>query len=149
MTAPVPPLPGWSWSNLSTQEAEDLDADLDRWVADYNGQLAIRMEHIIPACWRQHPALVQELPVQFFAWGYLHRDPSAGIIDVLGYYTRSLPSFRDRVADLLAPDPSGCRSGHHTDRGSVLHRAIERAATDTEARGPDIIDVLTGTAFGH
>jgi len=101
-----------------------------------------------PACWRQHPALTQELAVQYHGWGYIHRRPDATALEALDYYTRTLPSFRQRVGDLLAPDASKCRMGRHPEPVPVLADAIDRAATDLDARGPDITDVLIGTSFG-
>lgn len=148
MTGPAPLPPRWAWSNLTVREAEDLDAKLDDWVGDYNRHLAVKMEHLVPACWRQHPCLAQELPVQFHGWAYIHRNGEASALEALDYYTKTLPSFRERVGDLLAPDASKCRMGRHPDRGLVFMEAIDRAATDTVAQGPNIIDILGKTTFG-
>lgn len=151
MTAPAqppPPPPPWAWSNLTDDEAHALDDAVQEWVGDYNRHLAITEDHVIPACWRQHPGLAQELPVQFHGWLAVHRDPSAAALAALDYYTRSLPSFRDRVTLLLAPDPLKCRTGQHPPADDGLDRTITRAATDVDARGPDIIDVLRNTSFG-
>jgi len=154
MTAPVPPdddsppPPPWTWSNLSEPAARDLDAAVQVWVIDYNRHLATKTEEIIPACWRQHPALTQELPVQYHGWLGVHRNPDATAQEALEYYTKYLPSFRERVADLLSPDALGCRSGAHKDPSDAVRRVISRAETDAAAHGPDVIDVLRRTRFG-
>jgi len=153
MTAPVPAggsssPPPWTWSNLDEKPARDLDAAVQAWVGDYNRHLAVKVDEIIPACWRQHPALTQELPVQYHGWLGVHRDPDATSQQALEYYTKYLPSFRDRVKDLLAGDASKCRVGKHPAPSDPLDQTITRAATDLDARGPDIIDVLRATSFG-
>ena len=68
MTAPTPQPPPWTWSNLEDDDARDLDTAVQAWVGDYNRHLATKTEEIIPACWRQHLALTQELPVQYYRW---------------------------------------------------------------------------------
>jgi hypothetical protein len=154
MTPPVPadgdspPPPPWTWSNLDEKPARDLDAAVQAWVGDYNRHLAVKVDEIIPACWRQHPALTQELPVQYHGWLGVHRDPDATSAQALEYYTKYLPSFRDRVKDLLGGDASKCRVGKHPEPSDPLDRTITLAATDLAAHGPDIIDVLRRTTFG-
>ena len=135
-------------ASLAVHDARTLDAAVQEWVNDYNANLATIEDQVIPACWRQHPALTQELPVQFHGWQAAHRDPQATPFQALEYYTRFLPSFRDRITTLLAPDPLQCRTGQHPPADAGLAHTIERAATDVAARGPDIIDVLRQTTFG-
>ena len=149
MTAPTPPTtpPPWTWSNLEEDDARDLDTAIQAWVGDYNRHLATKTEEIIPACWRQHLALTQELPVQLHGWRAVHLDPAATAHQAMEYYTRELPSFRARIKDLLTPDPMDCLAGKHPAQND-LDDLITRAETDLAARGPDVIDVLRGTKFG-
>jgi len=147
MTAPTPAVPPpWTWSNLSEPAAQDLDAAVQAWVGDYNRHLATKTEEIIPACWRQHLALTQELPVQVHGWRAVHLDTAASAHEAMEYYTRDLPSFRERIKDLLTPDPMDCLAGKHPAHDD-LDELITRAATDLDARGPDIIDELRKTTF--
>ena len=149
--APQPPPPPWAWSNLTEDEAQDLDANLEAWIGDWNRHLALEPRHLITACWRRHAALVQELPVQFFAWKHIHRSTGATAPEAADYYGRTLPGFRDRLAaqhGLLGPDSAKCRAGKHPASDPTLEDAIRRAATDVAAFGPDNIDVLRSTAFG-
>ena len=148
MTAPAqpPPPPPWAWSNLTDAEARDLDTAVQAWVGDYNRHLATKTEEVIPACWRQHLALTQELPVQVHGWRAAHVDPEATAHEAMEYYTRFLPSLRDRVKDLLGSDPKACLAGKHPAEDD-LDDLITRAATDLDARGPDVIDVLMETSF--
>ena len=78
----------------------------------------------------------------------MHRDPQATPQQALEYYTRFLPCLRERLVNLLAPDPLKCRTGQHPDPDQGLAQTIARAATDIAARGPDIIDDLRAPSFG-
>lgn len=143
--------PPWAWSNLTPEQAEDLDARLHAWIAYWNHHQILEITQLIPACWRQHPTLVQELPVQFYAWDYIHRTPGATALEAASYYTQTLPSFRARLSDqhgLLGPDSSGCRAGKHHPPPQVIEEIINRADTDTDAHGPNNLDVLRNAAFG-
>ena len=75
-TAGTPP---WAWPNLDPTDAALLDSCLNEFVETYNRIHAFKVEEVIPRCWRLHPALAQELPVQFWAWWASHIDPKASI----------------------------------------------------------------------
>ena len=69
--------PPWHWGNLDPDERDFLEATLDLFVTDYNAHLALKPDHLIPACWRLHPYMGQVLPVLFFAWVNSHRTATA------------------------------------------------------------------------
>ena len=71
--------PPWSSANLTDEETIWLDTALDRFVDTYNCTLAIRAEEFIPACWREHPSLAQELPVQLWAWWAANLDEQSTV----------------------------------------------------------------------
>lgn len=131
--------PPWTWSNLTEDEAEELDSLLDSFVACYNITLALQLEHIIPRCWREHPALAQELPVQYWGWWASHRDPRATPLAAMEYYNRHLPAFQGRLTALLGLSSGECRKGRH---GSAVEQSVQDAAavasdlmeSDTTAR---------------
>ena len=143
--------PPWSWSNLTEGEARDLDGALTLWVTQYNDHLTTDVSHVIPACWRQHPALAQNLPVLYWTWWDAHRNAAAAIYSAIEFHGRHLPAFHERLDDLLGgkPNAAKCRAGRHEDKpGTDQARAdaVNRAAAGDA--GPDVIDVLIGTRFG-
>ena len=117
--------PPWTWSNLTGEEAEELDGALDAFVASYNNTLALQLEHIVPRCWREHPALAQELPVQYWGWWAAHRDPRATPLAALEYYNRHLPAFQGRLTALLGLSSGECRKGRH---GTAVDQTVRNAA---------------------
>ncbi|GGM15868.1 hypothetical protein [Nakamurella endophytica] len=109
--------PPWAWANLSTQDAAWLDVALDGFVDAYNRVYATRVDEVIPRCWRLHPPLTHELPVQYWAWWAAHTDEDSTVITALDYYNRNLPAFQDRLRiRLLGPGATACRKGQHNVR---------------------------------
>ncbi len=124
--------PPWAWTNLSTSEAQLIDQALDEYVEHYNRIHAAVVDEVIPRCWRKHPAVAQELPVQFWAWWASHIDVRATVPTALEYYTRSLPAFQSRLPKLLGKGATSCRKGHHM------------ASTD-----PELIDAISFATVGR
>jgi len=144
----TPGPPPWAWPNLSATEAAILDGALDEFVHTYNRIYAGAVDKVIPRCWRKHPPLAQEMPVQFWAWWGSNIDVRATIPLALDYHSRSLPSFKSRLADLLGKGAVTCRKGTHvspsdpeliaaisfpvtspaeeTDRGEATRRTLHR-----------------------
>jgi len=146
--------PPWSWSNLTDDEARLLDSQVQEWITDYNTHLTTAGAHVIPGCWRQHPALLQTVPVLYWAWWDAHRNPDATIRSAIEFHERHLPAFQDRLDGLLVDKAAAgkCRSGRHQDApdaDKVRLGAVTLATTaDADLRGPDAIDVLRRTTFG-
>lgn len=122
-----PGTPPWTWANLTADDAAWLDGALDEFVDTYNRVLAMKVDEVIPRCWRRHPALAQELPVQYWGWWAAHVDQAATVQTAQDYYGRNLPAFQDRLRTrLLGGGAVGCRKGAHSSR------------TD-----PDLIDAIS------
>ena len=118
--------PPWCWVNLNASESALLDQALDEFVEHYNRIHATVVEEVIPRCWRKHPAMAQELPVQFWAWWASHIDVRATVPVALEYYSRGLPGFQTRLPKLIGKGGTNCRKGQHV------------APTD-----PELIDAIT------
>lgn len=121
----TPTRPPWTWANLTVEEAQWLDLALDQFVSSYNHVQATRIEEVIPPCWRQHPGLTQELPVQLWAWWAAHLDEQSTVFVALDYYDRHLPAFKGRLSGgLLGKGAVNCRKTKHTgaepDRSPLL-----------------------------
>ena len=105
----------WAWANLDKTERETCARAIDRFAAMFNDTFADTREETIPACWRRHAPLAQELLVQFWAW-YAHLDPGGSILTALEYHDRHLPAFQTRLRTrLLGAMASECRKGAHRD----------------------------------
>ena len=101
--------------NLTADQAEWLDTALDEFVDTYNRIHAGTVEDVIPACWRLHPPLAQEMPVAFWAWWAAHIDAKATVLTALEYYSRHLPGFQTRLRErLLGKGAVSCRKGSHS-----------------------------------
>ena len=130
--------PPWTWANLTAEETEWLDLALDNFVDAYNDTHAVRLEEVIPPCWRKHPGLLEEMPVQLWAWWAPHLDEVSTPLTVLEYHNRHLPLFQARLqGNLLGRAAASCRKGRHDqqpDRGSL--RAVGSPSVDIKAGVP-------------
>ena len=143
--------PPWHWANLDADERDFLEEVLDLFVTDYNAHLALQPDHLIPACWRQHPYMNQVLPVLFFSWINGHRLAGAGISDAMYFHLHDLPTFRDNLSDYLGPPASSCRKGFHRDPGAAMEEArqsIKALESDPAATGKPAGDDLHKVSFG-
>ena len=145
--------PPWAWPNLDLNEGAHLDAALDEFVNTYNRIHVAVLEDVIPACWRRHPALAQEMPVQFWAWWAAHIDPKATINGAVEYYNRTLPSFQTRLAQkLLGKGAGNCRKNIHS--ASTSDEIVNATSfpqvglAEYTHRGPDTRRALHLTHFG-
>ena len=145
----------WTWSNLSAAQAQVLEDLVDHFVGEYNRNLVIAPDELIPPCWRRHAVLAQEMPVQFWAWWSAHMDPSGTVLGAQEYYNRHLPAFQQRLATrLLGKNGTACRKGNHPASGDDPvadslaafanvddERAVGRSAANLRAR--------QAVSFGH
>lgn len=118
--------PPWTWASLTSDETEWIDAALEHFVNAYNHTHVTQLEDVIPPCWRLHPGLSQELPVQLWAWWAAHLDEQSPILAALEYYDRHMPSFQYRLRSvLLGKGAVNCRKGSHAKQQSLLlHQTI-------------------------
>ena len=108
-----PGTPPWAWVNLTADQAECLDSALDEFVETYNRIHATVVEEVIPQCWRRHPPLAQQLPVQLWAWWASHIAVTATVATAVDYYAKTLPDFQGRLSKLLGKGAATCRKGTH------------------------------------
>lgn len=107
--------PPWSWANLTDEENVWLDKAIVAFVIAYNDTYTSQLDHVIPPCWRDHPALAAELPVQLWAWWAAHVDEQSTVAAALEFYDRHLPAFKSRLSvELLGRGAVNCRKGRHT-----------------------------------
>ena len=143
--------PPWHWANLDHDERDFLEVTLDLFISDYNATLALKPDHLIPACWRLHPYLTQVLPVLFFAWINAHRTAAAAIGDALFFHVRDLPYFRDHLGEYLGPPAPSCRKGVHRDPGAAMdenRQAINAIGDKPAVPGKPAGDRLHQVSYG-
>lgn len=145
--------PPWAWPNLAADEAADLDNALDAFVHTYNRIHVSVLDEVIPQCWRLHPALAQEMPVQFWAWWCAYIDIKAALAAALEYYNKNLPQFQTRLATgLLGKSAANCRKGQHTimmDPAVIQAISFDPAGPlDKTGRGKDTRRALHHIDFG-
>ena len=123
----------WAWPNLDETEREACVRALDRYTAMFNDTFASAREETIPACWREHPPLAQELLVQFWAWYAAHLDPAATLATAVDFHERVLPGFQHRLRTrLLGAMASECRKGHHRDVARINQDGRDMTAPEEE-----------------
>ncbi|GAA4256445.1 hypothetical protein GCM10022255_069310 [Dactylosporangium darangshiense] len=120
------------WHRLDRSTA----ATLWVWLIDWVGWLVARYEltEELPACWHQHPALVDELAALAAAWHGAYDPRAAG--DAPLRWLEAFARTRARIRDW--DEPTRCRNGdHHPRRIDLQWRPSWRdAALDTaEADG--------------
>lgn len=147
-----PGTPPWAWVNLTADQAELLDAALEEFVETYNRIHAGTVEEVIPACWRLHPPMAQEMPVAYWAWWAAHADPKSTVTAALEYYNRHLPGFQARIRErLLGKGAVSCRKGNHA-RPAADAAAVSswpsNLCSDATGRSEATRQTLRGIDFG-
>ncbi len=87
----------WCWRDLSTEAAEALWTGLTEWVAWFRSRYPVAEQ--LPACWAQHPELVEELTALHAVWKAAYRDPDAHPTAPAEFHDRWLPGVLVRVKE--------------------------------------------------
>jgi hypothetical protein len=104
---PFPPL-AVCWPTLSEQEAHDTFDALDDWVDWLTDRYGLD-HRVIPPCWADHPALLEELSALRTAWLTAYCLTAPG--DAPLTWHANFAHARQRLADWAAR--TGCRQGEH------------------------------------
>ena len=125
-----PPLP-LCWRALNAQEHADQLGALGRWIGWLSD--CYSLDHrIIPPCWGQHGALLEELSALWTAWRTAYASTSAGNAP-LDWHVHFAAS-RQRLTDWVAK--TGCRNGEHRQERAVRQPGDEPAATEPPPAHP-------------
>jgi hypothetical protein len=111
----------WCWRYLGPQGSDALWAELAGWVGWIRHRYPLARR--VPACWAQHPELVEELTALWLAWhaSYTERDaPLTGPID---WHDRWLPGLLHRLEH--GAFALNCSSGHQDRPASAYANAGE------------------------
>jgi hypothetical protein len=86
---------GWCWRHLGPHAAETLTAELSDWVdwLRHRYPLARRF----PACWADHPEIVEELTGLWLAWQAAYTEPDPPLTAAADWHDRWLPGLLHRM----------------------------------------------------
>ncbi len=123
------------WRDMDRDTASQVWMWLINWTEWFVNRYQLQEE--LPACWPQHPPLVEELTGLCGAW-HVTTDADASP-DALLRWHEALARFRARIREW--DDQTKCRNGRHSDRHLDLtwtddwrQRALETAAADVAGR---------------
>jgi hypothetical protein len=121
---------GWNWVDRHGEEAAAMAERLHGFVAYFNDRYAWTADHLIPACWARHGALVEEITTLMWSRWSAFESPDATAEAAQSWHTYYLPGFLARVHTWLGSAGPECRAGHH-EPSAIPER---RTATAAPAR---------------
>ena len=104
-----PPVP-FAWAAQTADDTVVFLEELDLWVGWLTDRY--RLDHrIVPACWAQHPELIEELSALHLSWQGSFATTAGH--DALLLWHERFAHARTRIADWVAR--TGCRPDNHRD----------------------------------
>jgi hypothetical protein len=103
---PVPTT--YCWRNLSSEEQTELWQQLSDWVNWLRGRYPLA--RTLPACWADHPEVVEELTALWLAWRAAYEASDAIPTAPVDWHDRWLPGLLIRLA--RGPLALPCRPDH-------------------------------------
>ncbi len=85
----------WCWRYIGSHTAETLIAELAEWV-DWVRQ-RYPLARRIPACWADHPEIVEELTALWLAWQAAYTEPDPLLTAAADWHDRWLPGVLHRL----------------------------------------------------
>lgn len=110
----------WCWRTIGTHGAEELWRQLGDWVAWIRSRYPLARK--IPACWPDHPELVEELTALYLAWQQAYEDADAPLTAAADWHDRWLPGVLYRLEH--GPFALDC-ANEHRPRPTTAYAAVE------------------------
>jgi hypothetical protein len=85
----------WCWRTLGPAGREELWKQLCDWVRWMRGRYPLARR--IPACWAEHPEIVEELTALWLAWVQAYEDRDAPLTAAADWHDRWLPGVLHRL----------------------------------------------------
>ena len=114
----------WDWDRLGELERRGLFAYLGAFVDDFNARYGENEPMRIPACWREHRALVEEITTLAASRFEAFSSDNASIGAAQQWHTYTLPAFYERMRFWLGVQALYCMQGQHrssSDGGAADH----------------------------
>ena len=89
------PTAAWCWRDLGPCGTAELWHQLTEWVAYLRSRYPLARK--LPACWAEHPELVEELTATWLAWQHAYQDPDAPLTAAADWHDRWLPGVLYRM----------------------------------------------------
>ena len=140
-----PPWP-WDWAGMSPEAAEAMWSTLEEFVVFLDARYAWSADQLLPACWAEHGALVEELTTLYWSRVNAFEGPKPMVELAQTWHSQTLPGFYQRLRTWLGDRGGECRAGQHPavspaaeiDQEATVARYSERrqalVAADLEAR---------------
>ena len=132
-----PPWP-WDWAHLDADGAEQTWAALEDFVGFLNRRYASSPDHLLPPCWAEHGALVEELTTLLWTRRSAFEAPTATPELAQGWHQYYLPGFHSRLRFWLGDDALKCRAGQHPAAADQDRSGGKRAARLGEVVDADV-----------
>ena len=107
-----PPWP-WDWGGMSPEAAEAMWDTLEKFVAFLEARYAWSAEQLLPACWAEHGALVEELTTLYWSRLNAFEGPKPMVELAQTWHHQTLPGFYQRLRGWLGDRGGECRAGQH------------------------------------
>ena len=104
------PPTAWCWRDLGPRAAEELWVQLTGWVDWVRSRYPLARK--IPACWTDHPEIVEEATALWLAWQAAYQDNKASLTAAADWHDRWLPGFLHRLEH--GPFALDCTSEHRS-----------------------------------
>jgi hypothetical protein len=98
----------WCWRDLGPHAQTELMNQLDSWTAWLRHRYPLARK--IPACWAQHPELLEELTALWLAWQAAYQQPDAPLTAPADWHDRWLPGVLHRLEH--GPFALDCSDSH-------------------------------------
>jgi hypothetical protein len=86
---------GWCWRHLGPHAVETLTVELTGWVDWLRCRYPLARR--IPACWADHPEIVEELTALWLAWQAAYTEPDPPLTAAADWHDRWLPGVLHRL----------------------------------------------------
>jgi hypothetical protein len=106
----------WCWRNLGPKAEEELWSQLTEWVDWLRARYPLAKK--VPACWREHPEIVEELTALWLAWQHAYTDANAPLTAPVEWHDHWLPGLLQRFEH--GPHALNCAT-EHTARPSSAY----------------------------
>ena len=85
----------WCWRDLGPRAHDELWSQLLEWVTWLRSRYPLARK--VPACWAEHPELVEELTALWLAWQAAYQIRDASLTAAIDWHDRWLPGLLHRL----------------------------------------------------
>jgi hypothetical protein len=111
----------WNWHGIGPRAEEELWSQLRAWVAWIRHRYPLAKR--VPACWAEHPEIVEELTALWLAWQHAYEDRRASLSAPAEWHDRWLPGVLYRLEH--GPFALNCLNAHEERPHQAYGDAVE------------------------